>query len=414
MPYALLAGDQATRLYAHAEATTYYTQALTIARALPASLETRQAQIDAALRLAAVGLHFERDGENLEQARLLAAGLHDEPRLAGVLYWLGRLHYARGNFQAAIEQAQQSLTIADRLGDGALAAPPVNLLGRVYYMRADYERASRMMVRSVEQMQQLGNTTEEATIAAFAGTALAYLGDFARARQYAEHGLHLAQELQNPFATAAAYHYRGMLYDQYGVWTQALADYKAARHLAVQAGDRFRTYLVQVWAGRAHAMAGNPSRGRTLLEESMTLAKQLGTTCAMPCLHTFHTTCLLALGERDGLLLRCHEAIRLAHETGDKFSEALAYRTLAEALSDLEPATLQQTEHAITEAIRLHQEIGNTPELARTYACYARLLQAHGKTDQTRAYLTQASDLFRHMGMAWDRARAEQAWRTLA
>jgi predicted ATPase len=105
IPYALLAGDQAARLSANAEATTYYTQALTIARALPTSVATQQAQIDATLRLAAVGLHFERDRENLAQARTLAAGLHDEPRLASVLYWLGRLHYACGNLQGAIEQA---------------------------------------------------------------------------------------------------------------------------------------------------------------------------------------------------------------------------------------------------------------------------------------------------------------------
>ena len=414
IPYALLAGDQAARLYAHAEATTYYTQALTMARALPASLETQQAQIDAALRLAAVGLHFARDGEHLAQARTLAAGLHDEPRLAGVLYWLGRLHYARGNFQGAIAHAQQSLTLADRLGDEALAAPPVNLLGRVYYMQTNYRRASQMMVRSVKQMRQLGNTTEEATIAAFAGAALAHLGDFVHALQYAEHGLHLTQELQNPFAEAAAYHYRGMLYDQYGEWPRALADYEAAQRLAEQTGDRFRTYIVQVWAGRAHTMAGNPSRGRALLEESMTLAAQLSTTFAMPCLHAFHTACLLALGEGPGLLLRCHEAIRLAHETGDKFSASLAYRTLAETLVHLEPADFQPTEHAMTEAIRLHQEIGNTPELARTYVRYARLLQRQGKPERARAYLTQASDLFRHMDMAWDLAQADQAWHALA
>ena len=89
----------------------------------------------------------------------------------------------------------------------------------------------------------------------------------------------------------------------------------------------------------------------------------------MPCLHTFHTACLLALGEHAGLLPRCHEAIRL------------------------------------------HQEIGNTPELARTYASYACLLQKQGQTDRARKYLSTASDLFRHMGMAWDLARAEQVWR---
>jgi hypothetical protein len=64
-----------------------------------------------------------------------------------------------------------------------------------------------------------------------------------------------------------------MLYDQYGAWPQALADYEAAQRLTAQAGDRFRSYIVQVWAGRAHTMAGNP----------------IGTTFAMSCLHAFYS-----------------------------------------------------------------------------------------------------------------------------
>ena len=90
--YALLAGDRAARLYARAEATTYYEQALTMARALPASPEAQPAQIDAILKLAAVGAtrqDMERDRENLEQAHTLAEVLRDDSRLAQVLYWLG-------------------------------------------------------------------------------------------------------------------------------------------------------------------------------------------------------------------------------------------------------------------------------------------------------------------------------------
>src|SRR6516165_7052698 len=54
--YALLAGDRAARLYANAEARTYYEEALSGARALPTSDEAQRWQIDAALKLAAVAL----------------------------------------------------------------------------------------------------------------------------------------------------------------------------------------------------------------------------------------------------------------------------------------------------------------------------------------------------------------------
>ena len=61
------------------------------------------------------------------------------------------------------------------------------------------------------------------------------------------------------------------------------------------------------------------------------------------------------------------------------------------------------------EAIRIQQEISNQPELARSYVSYARLLQGWGEAAKARDYLAQATDMFQHMGMAWDLAQAEAA-----
>jgi tetratricopeptide (TPR) repeat protein len=219
----------------------------------------------------------------------------------------------------------------------------------------------------------------------------------------------LGQALHNPFAEAAAYHYRGMLYDQYGDWPLALADYQEARRVAAHAGDLFRVYLVQFWEGRAATMAGDPARGHGLLEESLALASRLGTRFGLPCQKAFLAACLLALGEPAAALPLCYEAIGLAAETSDRLSNALAHRTLAEALSILNPANSQAAEHAIQEAIRLHEEIANRPELARSYVSYARLLQDWGETGKAKEHLERAGRLFRHLGMAWDLAQAEQA-----
>jgi hypothetical protein len=60
-----------------------------------------------------------------------------------------------------------------------------------------------------------------------------------------------------------------------------------------------------------------------------------------------------------------------------------------------------QWQHEILEAIRIQQEIGARPELARSYVSHARLLAATGEIEQAKARLTQAIDMFRQMGMAW-------------
>ena len=260
---------------------------------------------------------LERDQRNVEQAYALARTLADERRLTQVLYWQGRIPYVRGDYRAAIVYAEQSLAIADRLGDEALAAPSVNLLGRISWLLSDYVHASQLLARSTEQMRRLGNTTEEATAAAFAGVAFGFLGQFDQALAYADRGLHLAQELQNPFAEAAAYQYRANTHDQRGAWTLAITDFEEARRIAAGAGDLFRVYVVKFFEGRAHTMAGNAAQGHVLLAESIVLSTQLGTTFMLSLAKAFLAMCHLALGAREAVLPLCHEAIRLAEETGE-------------------------------------------------------------------------------------------------
>jgi predicted ATPase/class 3 adenylate cyclase len=413
--YALLAGDQAAGLYANAEATTYYEQAFAISQTLPVSPQVQQWQIDAALKLAAVGItrqDLERDRRNLEQVHTLAEALNDERRLAQVLYWLGRLQYVLDNRAAAIKYAGQSLEIADRLGDETLAAPPVNLIARAHHW-SDLTRACQMIERSVEQMSRLGNKGEEATASGFAAVQLAATGEFERAQAYANRGLELAQEIQNPFAEAAAYQYQAILQAQRGDWTRAIANYECARRVAERAGDLFRIYIVKFWEARAHTMAGDASRGRTLVEEGFALAERIGTKFVLAQGKVSLAECLLALGELDEACRVCQDTIILAEEGGDRFHAALAHRILAESLSRVRPSESLWPQREILEAIRIQQEIGARPELARSYVSYAHVLTGRGEKEKAKEYLAMAIGMFQQMGMTWDLAQADQLLRNL-
>jgi tetratricopeptide (TPR) repeat protein len=413
--YALRAGDQAARLYANAEATTYYEQALAMARALPPSPEAQCCEIDAALKLAAVGMtrqHIERDQRNVERARALAEQLQDQRRLGEALYWLGRLQYVLGDPAKAIEYAGRSLEIADRLGDETLAAPPVNLMARGYW-RSDPPKARRMIERSVEQMSRLGHKGEEATALGFAAMLFAAAGEFDRALVYADRGLALAQEIQNPLAEAAAYMYRGTLHDQRGENASAIADYKCATRIAERAGDLFRVYIVKFWESRAYTRAGDASRGRDLAEEGFALAERIGTRFVLAHGRVSFAESLLALGDLDEACRVSREAILLSEESGDAFGAALAHRALAESLVRLGRPD-SEWQRKILDAIRILEHAQAQPELARTHLSYARLLKAAGATPQARAHLAQAIDMFSRMGMAWDLGRAEQVFREFA
>ncbi|MEK7363133.1 MAG: hypothetical protein AAB016_04085, partial [candidate division NC10 bacterium] len=107
------------------------------------------------------------------------------------------------------------------------------------------------------------------------------------------------------------------------------------------------------------------------------------------------------------------EAIGLAEEAGDKWTKALSLRPLGEACSVLDPSDAQKAETAILQAIRLLEETGAKPDLARSYVSYARLLKVKGEMKKANQHLATAIGMFREMGMAWDLERAEQVLRDL-
>jgi tetratricopeptide (TPR) repeat protein len=119
-------------------------------------------------------------------------------------------------------------------------------------------------------------------------------------------------------------------------------------------------------------------------------------------------TALLALGQNILVPALCEEAIRLSEDTRDRLANALAHRTLAEGLAGLTPPDVERAEGAILDAIRIQQEFGSRPELARSYLSYARLLRAWNRIDDAGRYFEEALTMFREMGMARDLAKAEQ------
>jgi class 3 adenylate cyclase/tetratricopeptide (TPR) repeat protein len=408
--FALLAGDHAARLYANSEATSHYEHALIGARALPESDDGHRLEIDAVLKLAAVGVtrqDIERDQANLETARRLAEDLRDEARLARVLYWLGRTRYVLYDPRAAVAYARQSLEIAERRNDDGLAAPPVNLLGRALWQQSEFVQAAAMLERSAQLMQRLGNKAEEATAAGFAGNVLGLTGLFDRAFEYLDRGIRLGQEIRNPFAEAAGYFYRGIIQDQRGEWTRAIDDFRNARGAAERVSDLFRLYLVTMWEGRAYTMLGDPERGRALLEESLAAAGKIGTKFGLAWLKSFLASSLAALELLPTARGKCEEAIGLAQAGGDRWIEAIARQTLGEIAMQQGSSELDLAQRQLEESLRLHDEISAVPQFARSMVSHARLLRAKGMRLEAERQLAEARGRFQTLGMAWDLARAK-------
>ncbi len=414
--FTLRAGDHAVRLHARTEAGAYYSQALATAERLVDTPEIQRTKIDAILKLASVSSlreDLERDQENLTRARQMAESLGDQLRLAQIFYRFGRLHYARGDGETAASYSEESLTIADYLGDEELAAPATNLLGRYYTLQGNVSRGSDMLVRNVEQMHDVGNAVEEATAAGFAGMAFGWKGNFEKGIAYASRSLDLARHTKDPFALSAAYNYRGAVHLQRGAWSAAIDDLEKGRQIAEECGDSFRSYILKAYESEAQIEANRPERACELLEEAMAFAKEIGTRFQLGVATRNFAAAMLRFGKIDSAVVACAEAIQIAEEANELLVKSRACQLLVDAWCRLDKIDRHEAEQTINDAIQIQHDFGAEPELARSQLVYAKLLVGQDEQDKAEDYFLLATDMFRHLGMDWDLAQAEQQFNQL-
>jgi tetratricopeptide (TPR) repeat protein len=412
IPYATRAGDLAAARFARTEATAHYESALAMARALPASADAARAQIRAVLNLASVASNrrqFERDLENLAQARTLAETTGDEELLGRVLYWIGRANYVFGRFDAGIEHAEQSLRIAEAIGGkDPVTAEPVNLLARLHCLTGEPKQAVPYAERSVEQMARLGNRVEEAAVAGVLSFAYGLHGRFAQAFEAAERGVNVARATEHLPTLAACLMFRAVARGWHGELERAVADFDEAIDVSARSGDLFRRYLSHGFRGEAYLIAGEPSHAETDLSQCLALGAQIGTSFHLAAFKAFLAEVHLERGDTEGALRLAEEALGVSTEKAQDWSRSIALRVHGEALRAASPPALGRAAESIRAAIAIQESRECRCDLAWSRLALARLASFQGDGEGAAAAAAAAEALFAEMGIArgLERARA--------
>jgi tetratricopeptide (TPR) repeat protein len=346
LPYALLAGDQAEAVCAHAEAEHHYRMAVSLARELgpSASAGTRleavaleklgqvldaAARYDEALdvlgqaaelhrtagrldRLGRVGTQIGRahagqgtPGEGLARVQALVPLLEGQNVLAGLaaLYaTLAHLHFMERDFAEQLVAAEQALDLARAAHEDRLLAEAevwrgmaLVLLGRRNEGHLALERALSMaeQVGDLEVLRRaLNHVTDMYLLAGQLGASLAY-GQ--RAREVAE-------QLADPPAVAVALSLLGQSLLQLGKWEEAGEHFRQAMDLAGSASASWDSAWPPAGLGALHMFQGNAEEATHLLEEASVMAERTGDLQMLRIAQIY-------LAERD-LLAGCPQAAR--------------------------------------------------------------------------------------------------------
>lgn len=243
LKYQTLAGQQAQRLFANAEAIDHLNKALQSAEALPAAnTDEARRTIHLALgELLTITAKYEKALEHLEQAHALATAQHQPEAQARACRWFARIHELRGHYPAAFEWIGKGLAVLN--GAETAEAAELTLIGALIHVRqGDYETAAR----EGETARRIGSALADQRVLARANNLLGITrlrNNPAEAVTFFAHALELYQQVGDVQGQATANNLTANAYFGLGKWPAAAEAYRQARTSFGQLGDVYRATM---------------------------------------------------------------------------------------------------------------------------------------------------------------------------
>lgn len=404
------AGTRAAARSAYHEAAVASEQALLALSHLPATREVCEQGIDLRFELRsslqALSDH-ERVFEHLRDAERLASTLGDRVRLGWSSAYLSQYLWRMGDAHKAEEMGERALAIASERGDFPLEVVTNFLVGQGCFNMGDYRRAAAHCERNVAALEgerayeRFGLTGLPSVLSrTWLAWSLAELGEFAQAMVHAQTALPIAQTLGHPYDVAAACLGMGHVQLLAGDLDQAIPVLERAVELCRTGDLRVTLPTATALLGLAYALCGRATDALATVEEGEAQAPPIrififdtSTATAAP------GTVYLLAGRTEEAAELASRAAELAAERGFRGSEARIAHLLAEICARRDPPDLVRADDRYRWALALAEELGMRPLAAQCHLGLGALYRQTRRTDEARAELTAAIELYSAMKM---------------
>jgi len=342
--YLGLAGQQAARRSANAEAINHLTAALALLKTLPDTPEHTQQELTLQITLgpplvATEGYAASEVEKTYTRALALCRQVGETPQLFWVLFGLYRFYLLRAELQTARELAEQLLRLAQNMRDPALLLNSHRALGLTLFHLGELTAARAHLQQSIAlydpQTHQpdrspLSGQDPKVTGLSYAAWALWLLGYPEQARKSSHEALALAEGLSHPLSLAFALNFAAMLYQFRREWQQTYEQADAMIALCIDQGLPFFLAIGTILQGWALAEQGQGEEGIAQMHQGMASFRATGAEAFTP-----YDLALLAEaygkgGQVEKGLSRLAEALAVVDKNGERFYEAELYRLKGE------------------------------------------------------------------------------------
>jgi predicted ATPase len=336
------------------------------------------------------------------RARTLAAGVGDASERFDAYYGLFVGSLLGGELGLARETAESFLREAEterRMTEAAVARRSVGLarLWQGDLIGAEANLAVALRIYDPERDRDAKfRFTADNGVAAAAYLALASwaLGNVERARALSDEALACADETPHAPTHASVYHFISLYHVLRG-------DPETVRRTAKIPVDLGREHGMALWLafGEVHsnwarAWLGDRESGMKDFREALVAYNDQGNKMNVPLFQGLIAELEAEGDDADGALRRIDEALALANETGERWTDALLHRIRGEILLKRDPANPSPAEEAYRTAIAVAQTQKARSFELRAALALAKLYQSTGRPVEAHAILAPALEGF--------------------
>ncbi len=401
------------------EAQAAFEQGLEDLQHLPENTDTGTQAIDLWLALR-TALMPDSDPSRLQdclnEAATLSERLEDSHRLGQISVFLAVQYYISAEYDQVIAQGQRALAVAKSHQDVGLQASGNTYMGFAHYLRGDYDQSMACLQWTIESLsgdlaqERFGSAVSPALHAyAWLAQNHAELGSFAEGIACGEAGIRLAEAVSSPASEICAYRGIGLLYLRKGDLARALP--LLERAVAICQDMHAMTYFVTVAPslGAVYTLSGRLDDAVSLLTQTVEQSVESRIMMAQSLCVAFLGEAHLLVGHLEDASKCFQQALALAHTHEERGYQAYIQRLLGDLAMHRDPPEFEQADTHYQEALTLANELGMRPLQAHCHRGLGTLYSQTGQSEQARAELSTAIEMYREMEMTFWLPEAEAA-----
>ncbi|UCD82405.1 MAG: AAA family ATPase [Desulfobacterales bacterium] len=404
--YLNMAGDNAIRLYALAEAKTHFNKAIKALDHLGDGEKHRRLRVDTIIKLT-ISSWLADSAEallrRLDEAEKLVESLsengrksdEDTLRLARVHFWIGRAHYQRGDMREALAYYKQVLPVAQQTGDQELLAIPSGAIGQALGVQGHLERGAALMAQAIKLFEKTSRWPEWIQTKSFYGSAIVGMGEYQKGLAEVQDALTKATDFQSFTGIAVSQNCLGFAHFFAGDRQRAVEAARAAVEASKRSGDLIYLYVgYALWAWAA-ALNGQLQVANEQISRSQQVAQKLGGKVIMgDVFQAARAEIALLGGKLDSAIQIAGQIIETAKPLGSIWSVGVSYRVWGQALAKSSTPAWDQAEARLAESLAVLESGQNRLEAARTHLAWGEICRDRGNTATALNHWEEANRQF--------------------